>query len=299
MSKSHHKSIIKASLDRLDSLMAIGESRGEAKHQAYLEGEDTWAFTTHKMHSYKTREGYQEHVLDFVSWSRATYGIKHLEDLDARADELACVWLTQQRDAGKSPYTLPTMRSALRLFFSSETLAEAVDFPPRTRTGITRSRGEVARDQEFQPANWQPLLTFLLGTGLRRHEVARVKAGDVILPAEPRHQGGGLMINVKGKGGKTRLVPVLPEYEQHVLTLRDGVSAPDGLLFPRIPSRLDVHSYRRLYAQALYLFLAPDRTLPLPASRLKATDYDREAVHQVSQALGHNRLDVTLNHYLR
>jgi hypothetical protein len=56
---------------------------------------------------------------------------------------------------------------------------------------------------------------------------------------------------INGKGGKSRTVPVLSGHEQDVLAMRAG-RVDEELVFPRIPKHLDVHSYRRAYAQALY-----------------------------------------------
>ncbi|EFH80119.1 hypothetical protein Krac_0673 [Ktedonobacter racemifer DSM 44963] len=69
-------------------------------------------------------------------------------------------------------------------------------------------------------------------------------------------------------------------------------------VFARIPSRLDIHAYRRQYAQALYQQLSG---LPLPPAtgRLPRGILDEEAVLAVSRALGHNRRDVVLTYYLR
>lgn len=85
---THRKSIIRQAIDRLDERMAIGESRREAKQAQRATGEHIWTFSTGKIHSYKTRTTYQEHILRFVNWSRATYAIKSLEQLDDRANEL-------------------------------------------------------------------------------------------------------------------------------------------------------------------------------------------------------------------
>lgn len=74
--------------------------------------------------------------------------------------------------------------------------------------------------------------------------------------------------------------------------------APEELAFARIPKHMDVHSYRRAYAQALYLFYAPGRSLPPAVGRLKPGDYDRTAAKHVTEALSHNRIDV-LRHYIR
>jgi hypothetical protein len=70
-------------------------------------------------------------------------------------------------------------------------------------------------------------------------------------------------------------------------------------VFDHIPTHMDVHALRREYAQALYLFHAPGRTLPSPLGRLQHKSYDVSVVQQVRWALGHNRLDVVLRHYLR
>ncbi|GHO83234.1 hypothetical protein KSZ_12400 [Dictyobacter formicarum] len=70
-------------------------------------------------------------------------------------------------------------------------------------------------------------------------------------------------------------------------------------VFDHIPKAMDVQSYRRASAQQRDLSHAPDRTLPPAGRRLKPTDYDITAMHQVSRALGHECTDVVLNHYFR
>lgn len=290
---THRKSIIRQALDRLDERMAIGESRRQAKQERRAAGEHLWTFSTGKMHSYKTRTTYQEHILRFVNWSRATYKITSLEQLDARANELASLYLQQEITAHKSAYTLQVERSALRLFFADRTLASEVTLPRRTRATITRSRGPAAHDRHFQPANWQPLMNFERACGLRRSELTRLTVGDIYHDAY-----GQLVIHVlNGKGGKEREVPALPGHEQDILALTAG-RKPEEQVFDHIPKHLDVHALRREYAQALYLYHAPDRELP-PTGRLRRNDYDVYAAQRVSWALGHNRIDVVTRHYLR
>jgi integrase len=291
---THRKSLIRQVLDRLDEQMAIGESRRKAKKQQRANGEHLWTFSTGKIHSHKTRITYQEHILRFVNWSRDTHAIKNLEQLDAHAGELASLYLQGELAAQKSPYTLQVERSALRLFFTDRTLASEIVIPRRMRMMITRSRGPVAHDCHFQPANWQPLIRFEQACGLRRSELARLIVADVSL-----NEQGQLMVHVRnGKGGKEREVPPLPGHEQDLLALTRGRKAEEAI-FDHIPRHMDVHAYRREYAQALYLVYAPSRTLPSPQGRLCHEDYDVSAVERVSWALGHNRLDVVLRHYLR
>lgn len=288
------KGIIYATLERLHEKMALKESRYEAKKALRASGEHVWAFTTGKIHSLTTRGVYQQHILAFVNWARDTYQLTHLEQLDERANELAFQYLTNHVAAGRSPYTIQTERSALRMFFGDQSLAATIQLPARKRDQIRRSRGPVAQDKEFQPLNWQREIKFLQACGLRRAEARDLLVGDI------RHRPDGHVdIHVKqGKGGRPRIVPVLPGHEQDVLSAIEGRELEEKAI-PWLPVRLDVHSLRREYAQELYRHYAPDRELPQSIGRLKPTDYDEVAAKKVSNALGHTRLDVVLTHYLR
>jgi integrase len=293
MGAAHRKSIVKEALDRLDSLMAINHSRREAKQAMREEQGATWSVSTGRIHSFKTRSSYQEHIVRFIKWARETHHTITLEQLDSRAGELATAYLQQRLAAAKSPYTLQAERAALRLFFANRTVADSVAIPRRERANITRSRGPKQHDRHFQPANWPRLVQFLQATGLRRHELRALYCRNIF------YRDGKLLVQVvSGKGGLARDVPVLPGREAEVLAVGAG-RAPDEAAFARIPKHMDVHSYRREYAQALYLVYAPGRVLPSAAGRLKRSDYDREAAERVSHALGHRRVDVVLRHYLR
>jgi integrase len=221
--------------------------------------------------------------------------MKNLEQLDLQANDLATEWLQRQLTDGKSPYTLQVIRAALRMFFNSRELAASVAIPRRARTGITRSRGLKEHDRHFQTSNWQPLIKFLQATGLRRQELRNLRVRDIF-----QDHGGQLLVHVKnGKGGLERNVPVLPGHENNVLLAVVAGRDPEVQLCGRIPKHLDVHSYRRDFAQELYLYHAPDRELLPATGRLKSSDYDRQAAQAVTWALGHQKIDVILRHYIR
>ena len=287
------KSIIREAIERLDSLMAIGQSRFQAKQaQRATSPEAGWTVSTGKMHT--TRRVYQQHVLAFINWARTNHGITRLKWLDERAGELATEYLTAHVAAGRSAYTVQSERAALRLFFGNWKLAAAVGIPTRTRTTITRSRGPAGHDGHFQPAHWQAHIRFAQACGLRRAELRDLRVRDVYTNSD-----GTLFVHVKrGKGGKAREVPVLKGHEEDVLTVVQGRS-PHEKVFDHIPRHMDVHSYRRDSAQRRYLQQAPEQALPPVEGRLRHDDYDPAAAQQVSWALGHNRLDVVLRHYLR
>lgn len=284
---THKKSLVREIQERLDSLMVIGQSRHEAKQRARAEQRYHWGWTDNKIHSYKTREVYQEHSMRFGQWVKATYGLKRLEDIEDCAEELACLYLLKQLGEGKSPYTLKTIRSALRMLFQDRSLANSLPLPERHQKNIKRSRHPVSQDAQFASERHENLINFLQSTGLRRSEIKALRVADI----------RDTEVFVKsGKGGKSRMVPILPGREKDVQLVARG-RKPDGLVFTNIPSRLDVHALRREYAQTLYLSRLPaGSTLP-GTGRL--ADYDKDAVLYTSRALGHNRYDVVLRHYLR
>lgn len=289
----NRKGIIYAALERLDALMAIGTSRREAKQAAREAGEPAWAFTTGKIHSYQTRTTYQQQILTFIDWARETHGINRLERLDERADELATAYLSERITQGYSPWTLLTQRSALRLFFSNPELAADVDLPRRTRERITRSRQPAVRDQDIQPEHWQPLINFVLATGLRREELRDLLVRDIFRDAQ-----GQLVVEVRrGKGGKVRRVEVFPGREDAVMRLVEG-REPQAHVCERLPGSLDIHALRRQFAQELYMYYS-GRPLPSPEGRLDPKEVDREAARKVSEALGHHRVDIIFTHYIR
>jgi integrase len=296
--KPHRKSVIREVVERLDSLMAIGESRGEAKKVARKAGEKIWAFSTGRIHSFKTRQVYQEHSIRFVRWVRATHGIKQFAELEAHAEEMASAYLCKQLAERKSAFTLQTIRAALRMLFGNRQLAEQVALPKRERKNITRSRGPKAHDRHFQPKNWPDLIHFLEATGLRRDEVKMLKVGDIV-EHDPNHSDQTTVHVRSGKGGKARTVLVDTDRLQDVLKLKAGRS-DDERVFVRIPKHLDVHSYRRDFAQERYLRNAPDHELPPEEKeRLSPKDYDRTAAEIVTKSLGHNRRSIILSHYIR
>jgi hypothetical protein len=72
------KSLIRASIEELDTKNAIGQSRFAAKQARREQGEKIWAFSTEQYHSHGTRRTYQEHILHFLNWCRDQH---HLTEL--------------------------------------------------------------------------------------------------------------------------------------------------------------------------------------------------------------------------
>lgn len=274
--------------------MADGQKRSEAKAEARARGESLFAFSDGKIHAFESRNNYQKIVMRFIDWVREKHNIRDLEKIDAQADELASLYLLERIAEKKSAWTLATDRSALRMFFQDPSLTESVELPKRRRKDIKRSRLPAKRDAHFQPENWPVLINFCLATGLRREELRDLLVRDIVVrPSDQR-----LMVCVvRGKGGKRREVPVFAGREAAVHAAAEGRD-PDAHVFERLPSNMDIHSYRRRFAQELYEALS-GRLLPPLEGRLQSLDLDEDAALAVSRCLGHNRIDIIFGHYIR
>jgi len=302
-------SIIFEACARFDLLKAIGVSRYHLRRRLRADAAHRGvrlpplAISTGRIHADKTLDTYKGIALRYVHWARELYGVRRLADLDDDAERLVVLYLVARRDAGDSPSTLKTTRAALRMFHRpayvpeereerARSLGASVDLPLRRRAGITRSRAAVAMDGEIVLGRYVGIVTFCCATGLRRRELTALLTGDVY------GAGDTLVVEVRnGKGGKRRLAPVVPALQESVLCAV-ATRLPEDLLFPRIPVRLDIHSYRRAYAQALYRE-GDTRLLPPREGRLPRGSVDRERALYVSRALGHERIDVVVRHYLR
>ena len=90
---------------------------------------------------------------------------------------------------------------------------------------------------------------------------------------------------------------MFPGREQAILdAVKDKV--PEARVFEQISSLLDIHSYRRQFAQNLYEHLS-GRPLPPQHGRLHTPDLDLNAALTVSRCLGHNRIDIIFGNYIR
>lgn len=138
------------------------------------------------------------------------------------------------------------------------------------------------------------MIRFCLACGLRREELRDLYVREVY----SRRSDGHLVVKVRhGKGGKARELPVFPGREEAVLSQVSG-RRPDEHVFARLSGLLDIHSYRRQFAQELYEHLS-GRPLPPLAGRLQSAELDHVAALEVSRRLGHNRIEIVFGHYLR
>lgn len=300
-------------IHNLNGKMALGESRHEAKAalKEKLGKEYKFGATDYKIHGLDTRDNYQRIDNRFVRWCMEHRGVKKYASLEKCAP-LVKEYLQYRKDSGMSVPTLKTERSALGNLYEI-----SVDFPlpKRTPDNITRSRGPKEMDKHYSPEKNQKLESMGNSTGGRREDLEKTVVSHY------RNINGHLFVDfLQSKGGRDRVTPVLPGHEDEVLkVLEETKAAGETKIFDHIHTKCDVHALRRKYAQNLYEIISKDHELrdellkaypPRYEPHIKGDTYTtrrkgmknktflRDDIYLCSQALGHNRLDVTVTHYL-
>ena len=287
MGHKNKKSLIRQVQEQLVDKMAAGDSR----HLDKLSG-----ITSEKIYSYSTLDAYMQQCCDFVKFAKEQHGAKTLEECQSYINE----FLQQSIDQGKSSYTVKLQSSALAKLYGCSS-RDFIPTPSRSRESITRSRGTAVRDAHFSEAKNKALVDFCCSTGLRRHELAAL-TGDCLRLDE---HGNYHVWVASGKGGKSRLAPVVGS-KSEVQTVVDLCNkAGTSKVFPVVHNGADIHHYRAIYAERVYKSQArPVATLQSSEKyhcrgSKKGIVYDRQALMATSRALGHNnRASTVASHYL-
>lgn len=282
------------------------ERFGEPKHEAKATGE-----AKSGIYSYGTARVYHRECQRFASYVAAESPQGRFTSLESARGYAKAYIEHEAADADKSAYTLKLERSALAKLFRLDG-RELGEVRERARADITRSRrrtmvsaktGKIikcasTRAGRFSEKQHPDEVAFARGTGMRRSEMEAVRGDQLHEAADGTYFFA--MEGLQCKGGRPRRIPVRGDVDLiKALCERAG----SGRVFGKVPAHMDVHLYRAEYASALYGELARD-TIPAKdryycRKDLKGTWYDKVAMHGVSEALGHSRVSVIAEHYLR
>ena len=152
-------------------------------------------------------------------------------------------------------------------------------------------------------------MNFCRGTGLRRAELEKLTPEALI-----RREDGDYL-RIRGKGGRWRDAPIIGEKDAIINRIE---STEKGCrVWDHVPEHMDVHSYRAEYATSIYLMNARDlKDIPYDYYNIgigqwvqsgvyhcrgdrAGEKFDREAMKIASNALGHNRVNILAENYLR
>ena len=281
MAHKNKKSLIRQVQERLDSMLAIGESKYQDKKYDLTKG---------KIYSWTTYRSYLQQCCQFVRYCRDNHYCKNLADCRQYVEE----WMESRKEL--SAYTQKLSASALCKLYGESLEELGITTKRAARSEITRSRGTAKRDAHFSEQKNADFVEFCRSTGLRRSEITKLR-GDQLLQEE-----GQWYIQTTGKGGRFRIIPICGDVE---LVVRKMQAAGTGKVWKKVPQNADIHSYRADYASRIYLkYARPIEELPRKERYICRKDkrgitYDRAAMLEASKALGHNRISVVGEHYLR
>jgi integrase/recombinase XerC len=197
----------------------------------------------------KTLEAYARDVSAFLGFLAEHLGGKpKLADLSRLAPVDVRAFLARRRRDGIDPRTLMRALAATRSFARfleregrGSVGALAAVRAPRISRGLPKPLSVLSAKSVADPASrageerepWvlardAAVLALLYGSGLRISEALGLKRRDAPVP------GTGDQVTVLGKGGKSRMVPVLPQVAQSVadyISLCPHDLAPDAPLF--------------------------------------------------------------------
>ncbi|MGL4741703.1 MAG: hypothetical protein ACRC41_12990 [Sarcina sp.] len=292
-------SMTKQIQDRLDEKLAIGESKHKAKENGTAKD---------KIYSWSTYKNYMKHAHYFTDYCKSKYDVKTLDDCKKYVPE----YLKECIDKGLAPYTQKAYASSLAKIYGCSTNDFGVKTETRHRADITRSRGAKERDKHFSEERNKELVEFCKSTGLRRNELKYI-TGDRLYKNE-KTDTYMVHVSIGTKGGRDRNVPVIGNVDNVVKLMN---SAGSNRVFSKISSAADIHSYRSNYATSYYKSIAREiKDIPFDKVNkgtghayqsdvyvcrddMKGIKFDKSAMAEVSQALGHNRISVIAGHYLR
>jgi len=229
------------------------------------------------IHSRVTKDDYKAVALRFGEWCKER-GVTGGSFTD-RFPDLANRYLAERvAREDLSAWTLHQDQCAVKKLAEGlgiDRNSVGVELPERKLDNIKRSRNVSEEEKESFAYR------LLASTGLRRDEAERARVRHVVT-----EDNGKIFIYVpRGKGGRERLSPVVDE--ALVKKAIEG-KEPGDKLYDTLPRQ--AHAARRDYAKRVFEI----------ASKGLGKDFDaKAALSDVTQALGHNRLRVARDHYLR
>jgi len=219
-------------------------------------------------------------------------------------------FLAARRQQGVESRTLARQLSAIRSFFRylerNDILANpalsALRAPKRPhaipKPLDIKSAKAVSSDKDSSPLGWvaardAAVMTLLYACGLRISEALSLNRTDA--PLKPTDQ----TIQITGKGGKSRLVPILPVVRQAIQSYLQQCPIdldPDGPLFVGVKgARLNARNIQLTMAKMRGAFGLPDTATPHAlrhsfATHLLSGGADLRAIQEL---LGHASLSTT------
>lgn len=298
---------------KIDSLLKIGESKHLAK-QAYKQycEENNIKWNPSKspfIHSTGTADAYRQTIGEFSLWLKQEKpDIWNTKDLSQIDKNVAYEYLKYREINGCSAWSISKDMSAINKVLDLALNKKEGHLQERSLKNISRSREEKVHDHKYNAINYKDQIEFAKAFGVRRESILggqfQVKESSLF------KSNGQVYVSVIEKGGRYREAPCLKSYQEAIeqkynIQERDSYTKEQFIkeyftsnsnnLFDSYTAKIDNHSFRAEYATNLYKELSEQKENI--ANDYK--NYDSSLLRQVTEALGHSRLNVVVDHYLR
>ena len=290
------KSLSRQLHERMQSLNRIGESKFAVKMALKNYSKDNGVYINplknDGIYSYNTYSTYKQTSIEFTKYLEKNYpGIKKVEDI---TKDHAKEYLLDRQAAGKSKWTVDKDMAALNKVLQFNLTKKEVGLNRKFYHESTRSRGDAKMDLKYNPENYKDQITMAKATGIRRESMLKISNKDFIRDV----QGNITSLTVKEKGGKIRTIQILDSAKNEITKIVNEYAAgktPNEPLFNKYTKKIDNHAFRAQYARNLYAQLAEE----MGDKKDYQGKWDKDILKIVSRNLGHERLTVVTQHYLR
>ncbi len=309
---SRNRMNIKMQLNkRLDDLLRIGEKKVKETHGSPHFNPNC----SEGIHSVKTAETYRQVINTFAEHCKSQ-GIKEIAQIDSKI--IGSFVATR---SNLSSWTISKDLAAINKIMDAHYTPKDFGIKERSRNQIVNNRHVRTEHSTAGAERNQVALWFAHATGCRRSSILTVTADKAI-----RNEDGTVIgFQFREKGGRERNAIVLPSERQAMTDYVNSRQADHGegcRLVDTCDRNCNPHYQRAEYANQLYVELrghrdrgediyAGYRSRFIDEERLARAmshpRYQRDTVHgyetklcaEISQALGHNRIEVVVNSYLR
>lgn len=334
--KKCHKDLHQQAYDKLNSMQAFGESKKQAIKDG-TDREKIFSFKTYQVYWEHTKyflRYVKERYPECRSLKKARPYAK--EWLQFRAAQGLSPWTIHTEAAAlrklfgiakdDPDYFTPPKRERKNITRSRVARARDKHFSKTNndflirfckaigarREGLTKMKGKDLRTR----GQIQAEINRLVGLAKKRSLTEEDQGFLQICKDALLFEKSEYFVYLKEKGGRERISPIVgPDVEEIVARFRE--TAPDEKVWQHVNSNADIHGYRSDYANRVYkAYARPIEDIPYDkvnkgtGIRYQSEVYhcrkdekgkalDRRAMLMASKALGHNRIDVVANNYLR
>ena len=336
--KNRAKSLKRAVVDSLKAILRIGTSKKKARDEENRKAREKaraagksekeikqmpWLPSPY-IHSYNTFYQYLDICLKYAEWLAENHpDVQKLHYALRQGYAREYVQLMIER--GLAPSTIARTTSALAKLYRCRAYEIHNARPERRYAEFTRCRGYSEDDYAKDLEKYGVITEVCRMIGVRRVELRHIYPECFRVDAS-----GKLYVHLDGheqhcKGGRDRDVVILDCNQQRMREILKDFE-PGKLMFPKVPSHLNVHAIRAFYAMDYYDAIArPIESIPgderiklkhpktdkrrpnqvrdtAPAIYQRRSDgrqFDRKALLIVTESLGHDRENVIVQNYYR